>query len=72
LPCGAQRRGSATGFDCAGLNDVLEQPQPGVDPAIYEAQHVMPLKVSCQNGKHFFFALPFTSTDTGGEVLSLN
>lgn len=60
------------GFDCAGLNDVLEQPQPGVDPATYEAQHLMPLKVTCQNGKHFFVTLPFTSKDAGGEVLSLD
>lgn len=60
------------GFDCAGLRDVLEQPQPGVDPATYEAQHLMPLKVTCQNGKHFFVTLPSTSKDAGGEVLSLD
>jgi len=61
-----------TGFNCSGLNDVLEQAQPGVDPATYQAQHLMPLKVTCQNGKHFFVTLPFTSEDTGGEVLSLD
>ncbi|HKM88067.1 MAG TPA: hypothetical protein VJX48_05640 [Xanthobacteraceae bacterium] len=60
------------GFDCAGLNDVLEQAQPGVDPATYEAQHLMPLMVTCQNGKRFFVTLPFTSEDAGGEVLSLD
>jgi hypothetical protein len=60
------------GFDCGGLNDVLEQAQPGVDPSTYEAQHLMPLKVTCQNGKHFFVTLPFTSEDAGGEVLSLD
>ncbi len=60
------------GFDCTGLNDVLEQAQPGVDPATYQAQHLMPLKVTCRNGKHFFVTLPFTSEDAGGEVLSLD
>lgn len=60
------------GFDCAGLNDVLEHAQPGVDPATYEAQHLMPLMVTCQNGKRFFVTLPFTSEDAGGEVLSLD
>jgi hypothetical protein len=30
------------GFDCAGLNDVLERAQPGVDPATYEARRLMP------------------------------
>lgn len=60
------------GFDCAGLNDVLEQAQPGIDPATYNAQHLVPLKVTCQNGKHFFVTLPFTSEDAGGEVFSLD
>lgn len=60
------------GFDCAGLNDVLEQAQPGVDPATYKARHLMPLMVTCQNGKRFFVTLPFTSEDAGGEVLSLD
>jgi hypothetical protein len=60
------------GFDCPGLSDVLEQAQPGVDPATYEVQHLMPLKVTCQNGKHFFVTLPFTSEAAGGEVLSLD
>jgi hypothetical protein len=60
------------GFDCTELTDVLEQAQPGVDPATYQAQHLMPLKVTCQNGKHFFVTLPFTSGEAGGEVLSLD
>ena len=60
------------GFDCAGLDDVLEQAQPGVDPATYQARHLMPLLVTCQNGKHFFVTLPLTSEDAGGEVLSLD
>ena len=60
------------GFDCAGLNDVLEQAQPGVDPATYEARRLMPLKVTCQNGKRFFVTLPLTSADAGGEILSLD
>lgn len=60
------------GFDCAGLNDVLEQAQPSIDPATYKAQHLMPLMVTCQNGKRFFVTLPFTSEDAGGEVLSLD
>ena len=60
------------GFDCTGPRDVLEQAQPGVDPATYQAQHLMPLKVTCENGKHFFVTLPFTSKDAGGEVLSLD
>ena len=60
------------GFDCAGLRDVLEQSQPGVDPATYQAQHLMPLMVTCQNEKHFFVTLPFASEDAGGKVLSLD
>jgi len=60
------------GFSCTGLNDVLEQAQPGVDPATYQAQHLMPLKITCQNGKHFFVTLPLTSEGAGGEVLSLD
>ena len=60
------------GFDCAALSDVVEEPRPGTNPVVYADQHVMPLMVTCSNGKKFFVTLPYSSDEPGGEVVALN
>jgi hypothetical protein len=60
------------GFDCAALGDVTEEPRPGTNPAVYADEHVMPLMVTCSNGKKFFVTLPYNSGDPGGEVAALD
>jgi hypothetical protein len=60
------------GFDCAALSDVVEEPRRGTNPVTYADQHVMPLMVTCSNGKKFFVTLPYNSGDPGGEVAALD
>jgi hypothetical protein len=60
------------GFDCAALGDVTEEPRPGTNPAVYADEHVMPLMVTCSNGKKFFVTLPYNSGDPGDEVAALD
>jgi hypothetical protein len=60
------------GFNCAALSDVVEEPRPGTNPVLYADQHVMPLMVTCSNGKKFFVTLPYSSDQPGGEVDALN
>ena len=60
------------GFTCVGLRDAVEQPQPGVDPEIYAAKHLIPFKVTCDGGTHFFVTLPLSPGDSTGEVIALD
>jgi hypothetical protein len=60
------------GFDCAALKDVVEEARPGDNPGAYVDQHLIPLMVTCQNGKKFFVTLPYKAEDPGGAVLPLD
>jgi hypothetical protein len=60
------------GFACVSLRDAVEQPQPGIDPEVYAAKRLIPLKVTCDGGRHFFVALPLSSSDSTGEVVALD
>jgi len=60
------------GFDCPLLEDVVEKARPGDNPGTYVDLHLIPLTVTCQNGKKFFVTLPYKAEDPGGSVLPLD